>query len=265
MPRKKIPDGSLALVTGASSGIGFEISKVLAMEGYNLIIVSNEKKQLGEIKKIFEKDYGIGVTAITMDLAEQGAAIRLHQMCGKKKLVVDILVNNAGMFFFGEAVEASPDKAQSLLGLHVVTHSLMCTLFGRDMKERKRGYILTTGSIAGYRNFPGISYYGASKSYLMSFSSSLRCEMKDYNVSVTCVCPGATATNLYGKPGFDMGLAVKTGIMVTPEKVARAAVRAMFRGKGVFIPGILNKIMVFIACVMPQFVIDFIKRHTDII
>lgn len=254
-----------ALVTGGSSGIGYAIARLLAARGYHLVLVSNQEKELAAIKADFEKNFGISVVVVHQDLATGDAALTLHRTCSEKKLTIDILVNNAGMFFFGEAAEADPRKATALVNLHIMTPALLCSLFGKDMKNRRRGRILIISSISAYRDFPGISYYGSSKRFLMSFATSLRCEMREYGVSVTCVCPGAAATSLYGESPIDIQLALKIGIMHTAEQVAAAAVRALFAGKGMIIPGLLNKIMVFLARLTPQPVIDFINHHTDII
>ena len=183
-----------ALITGGSAGIGYEIAKILGSMGCDLVLASNERDRLNAIKREFEKKYRIKVTVIAADLARQDAAARLYGACRRKRLTVDVLVNNAGTFFFCEAVMADSDRAMRLMNLHIITPSMLCALFGRGMKERRHGYILNVASISGYRDFPGISFYGSSKRYLRSFTKSLRCEMKKYNVKVTCLSPGATAT-----------------------------------------------------------------------
>jgi short-subunit dehydrogenase len=257
-------ENELALITGASSGIGYEMAKELASRGCNLVLVSNEKEKLLTIKGEFERDYHITVNQLCMDLARQNAAEELYEACKTQGLQVSILISNAGMFFFGQTVKTDVTRGKMLLNLHVVTPSILSVLFGRGMKERRHGYIAFMSSISAYKDFPGISFYGSTKRYLMSFAKSLRSEMKEYGVSVTCICPGATATNLYNaaKAPVNLDLALKTGIMMRPDKVARKGLNALFHKKATYIPGIINKIMVLIAVLTPQFLIDFINTRT---
>jgi uncharacterized protein len=258
------PTKETALITGSSSGIGYELAKEFAARGCDVVLVSNESEKLEQVKAQIERDYRVTAHVIPMDLARQQAAEDLFAECRRRGLVITILVNNAGMFFFGEAVMAQIERAIMLLNLHVITPTMLAVLFGRQMKERGHGYILFISSISAYKAFPGISFYGSTKTYLMNFAKSLRSEMKSYGVFVTCVCPGATATNLYdaAKTPVNMDLALKTGIMATPDKVARHAVDSLFKKKAVTIPGVINKIMVLIALLIPQWVIDFIKERT---
>jgi short-subunit dehydrogenase len=257
-------ENETALITGGSSGIGYEMAKELASRGCNLILVSNEEEKLLKVKDEFEREYHVTVTPICMNLALQNAAEELYAECVRQEFQVSILINNAGMFFFGQTVKTDINQGKMLLNLHVVTPSILSVLFGRGMKERRHGYIAFMSSISAYKDFPGISFYGSTKRYLMSFAKSLRCEMKEYGVSVTCLCPGATATNLYSttKAPVTIDLALKIGIMTTPDKVARKGLDAIFHKKATYIPGIINKIMVLIAVLMPQRIIDFINTRT---
>src|SRR5690554_3275751 len=111
------------------------------------------------------------------------------------------------------------------------------------MRQRKRGFILNNSSIAAYKAFPGIGYYGASRSYIKSFTRSLRTELKFYGVHVTCLCPGATATNLYDPNVIDVELGKKIGIMMSAEKVAKLGVKGLFKNKAVVVPGFVTKLM----------------------
>src|SRR6185503_10614174 len=157
--------------------------------------------------------------------------------------------------FFGEAVDAHPARANALLQLHVVTPSLLCTRFGLDMRERRRGHILIVSSISAWRDFPGISYYGSSKKYLRGFARALRCELGVYGVNVTCLAPGPTATNLYDPDLVPTDLGLRLGVFLAAQVVARAGLEAMFRGEAEHTPGAFGQMMVAAAMVTPQPVI----------
>ena len=138
MPRTG-PDLRTALVTGACSGIGRAIAESLGARGHDLVLVSNREGPLAEAADTIRARHNVTVHAITMDLARPEAAAELHAATSARDLAIDLLVNNAGIFFFGEAADADPRRATAMLQLHVVTPSLLCTHFARDMRARRRG------------------------------------------------------------------------------------------------------------------------------
>jgi short-subunit dehydrogenase len=251
-----------ALITGGSSGIGYAIAHELAGRGYNLILASDQQARLNEVCNEIEVHYKIKTWPVFMDLAETGAAIKLYEWCQRKQLQVDILVNNAGIFFFGDVAETSIAKAQKMTTLHTTTPSLLCALFGRDMKQRRSGHILNISSLAAFMPYPGIAFYSATKSFLKSFSRSLRTEMIDYNVNVTCICPGAVSTQLYELSEAGHKKALRTGIMMPAEKLARSAVNAMLSNKSSWTPGLINRIFLLFTYLVPQGVILLVRRHS---
>lgn len=252
-------NSTYALITGASSGIGLEISKILGAKGYNLILVSNQGKELVELANQLSDQHQIKTCFFECDLSKDGAAQEVFKFC--IDFEVEVLINNAGFFFFGEAVEANHELAVKMLNLHVRTTSLMCTLFGKLMKNRKKGYILNTSSISAYKDFPGIAYYGSSKSYIKSFTRSLRTELKRYGIHVTCLLPGATATNLYDPNVVNVPKAKKLGIMLSAEKVARKGIKALFNNRSKVVPGLTTKLMNFFARATPHWLIYQITKH----
>jgi short-subunit dehydrogenase len=187
--------------------------------------------------------------------------VELHRRMRALGLEVEVLVANAGIFFFGEAVDVPPERAEALLELHVVTPSLLCTLFGREMRERRRGRILLTSSISAWRDFPGIAYYGASKRYLRGFARSLRSELSVHGVTVTCLAPGPVATALYGPDAPAVRRGRRLGIFMEPERVAEAGIRALLRGDAECVPGFLNRVMAVASAATPQWVVDRIRRR----
>ena len=253
---------TFALVTGGSSGIGLEIAKLLAARGYSLVLVSNQEEHLNQLKQELSAQYKVKVETLSINLARSEAASEVFNFCRQNNLEVEVLVNNAGFFFFGHITDADMVKAQAKIHLHIMTSSLLCTLFGNEMRKRRKGFILNNSSISAYKDFPGIGYYGATKSYIKSFTRSLRTELKFYGVHVTCLCPGATATNLYDPNMIDVELGKKLGIMMSAEKVARLGVQGLFNDKAVVIPGFMTKVMLFLALLTPQWVIYEIRKRT---
>ncbi|HQR29546.1 MAG TPA: SDR family NAD(P)-dependent oxidoreductase [Anaeromyxobacteraceae bacterium] len=255
------PRRSLALVTGGCSGIGRAIAGELAARGHDLVLVSERAGPLDEAAATLRRERGMDVRALCIDLARPGAAEEVHGRLREAGLAVDVLVNNAGFFFFGEAVDAPPDRANALLQLHVVTPSLLCTRIGREMRERRRGRILVVSSISAWRDFPGIAYYGASKRYLRGFARSLRSEMKPYGVTVTCLSPGPVATGLYGHDSPQVRRGRQLGLFLEPEQVARAGVRALLRGDAECVPGASAWLMAWASALTPQWVVDLVRRR----
>lgn len=255
------PPGA-ALVTGACSGIGLAMARLLAARGHPLVIVSDRDEPLARAAAELRASYGVAVDAIVQDLAAADAAEALLAAVDARGLVIDVLINNAGFFFFGEAADADPRRARAMLQLHVITPSLLCTYFGARMRERRQGQILIVSSISGFRAFPGISYYGSSKSYLLSFARALRCELGVHGVNVTCLAPGATATALYDPNVVPVAKARRLGVMMDPDVVAAAGVRALFRGDAMCVPGVMTRAMTAAAMLTPQPVIDWLRRRT---
>jgi uncharacterized protein len=251
-----------ALITGGSSGIGYAIAKELAQKGYNLILASNQEIRLTEVCEELSIQHKIKTWPVFIDLAAPGAAQKLYDWCRQEQIEIEILVNNAGIFVFGEVVETDPAKTQQMLTLHTTTPALLCTLFGKDMKQRRSGNILNIASLAAFMPYPGIAFYSSTKQFLKIFSRSFRTEMIDYNVNVTCICPGAVSTQLFELSEADHKKAMNLGIMMPADKLARLALDAMFRKKALLVPGFINRFFLFIVYLVPQSLILLIRRYS---
>ncbi|MEI6122395.1 MAG: SDR family NAD(P)-dependent oxidoreductase [Bacteroidota bacterium] len=251
-----------ALITGGSSGIGYAIACELAQRNYDLILVSNQREKLQAVCDELSHDYAIDARVVYMDLAQVDAATALYTTCQENQWQVDVLVNNAGMFFFDEVVKTPAEKAQTMLVLQTVTPALLCSLFGKDMKQRGFGYILNISSLAAYLPYPGIALYSSTKRFLKSFSRALRSEMLDYNVYVTCILPGAVSTDLLGLSDANHKKAIRFGIMMRADKLARLSVKALFGGKSTLMPGALNRITRAVLCVVPPGFVVWFRRHS---
>ena len=247
----------LALVTGASSGIGLEYAKQLARDYHtDLLLVSNQEEEQTRVANQLATTYGVKAYPLYADLSRQDAAEQLYQYCQDNHLVVDILVNNAGVFFFNPYCETSMKRIELMLNLHMITVAKLCRLFGEDMihreltaeekaeklcgKSRKKGYILNMSSMSAWMAMPGIQSYNATKAFIYNFSKSLWYELKPQGVNITVMTPGAVDTALFGLAPHLRRLAVNLTVSIPPEKLVKRALRKMFRGKKADMPGVIN-------------------------
>ncbi len=247
----------LALVTGASSGIGLQYATQLARDYHtDLLLVSNQQEELNQVATELATQYGVKTIPLYADLSKQDAAEQLHQYCLDNNLVVDILINNAGVFFFNPYCETSMKRIDLMLNLHMITVAKLTRLFGEDMinrqltaeeqtqkicrKPRRKGYILNMSSMSAWMAMPGIQTYNATKAFIYNFSKSLWYEFRPKGVNITVMAPGAVDTALFGLAPHLRRLAVNLTVSIPPEKLVKRALRKMFRGKKADTPGFLN-------------------------
>jgi short-subunit dehydrogenase len=238
----------LAVVTGASSGIGFELAKYATNKDYDLIIAADE----AEIEKAATalRDEGAEVTAVQADLATREGVDKLYdaiRACGRP---VDALLANAGRGLGHGFLDQQPDDWRDVVETNITGTLDLIQRVGRDMRENNEGRILITGSIAGF--IPG-SYqavYNASKAFLDSFAFALRNELKDTDVTVTCLMPGATETEFFDRADMQ-DTKIGAGKKDNPADVAKAGFEAMLNGEGDVVTGWMNKLQTAIANVTP--------------
>jgi short-subunit dehydrogenase len=250
-----------ALVTGASSGIGLAVSRELAHRGYPVLMVSNEEEKIIEAATAIEAEYQVKTIPLYADLAQRDSAQKLFDYCAANNINVKILVNNAGIFFFKDITDTPLSRIETMINLHVYTPALLCRLFAEDMKREGGAYILNVASIAAQMMMPGISLYSATKGFLRNFSRAMYHEVSESGITVTTLCPGAAATGLYNLPPRYIKLGIRLGIIITPERLARLAVRKMFQRKAEVIPGgFLNRFFIFFVNAMPDALIKLIRK-----
>lgn len=251
-----------ALVTGANSGIGLAFSEELAQSGYSLLLASNEEEKIIQTAQRIQSEFNVRAVPFFIDLAQADSAQKLFDFCVANNIIIEILVNNAGIFFFRDIAETPPSRIGTMINLHVLTPAMLCRLFAEQMlRENRSGYMLNVASIAAWMMFPGISLYSATKNFMRTFSRSMNRETMDSGVSITTVCPGAVATGLYGLPQRYMKLGIRLGIIMPTQRLARLALKKMFRRKAEYVPGgLLNRLLIFLVKMLPEWMIKRLRR-----
>ncbi len=244
--------GYNALVTGGTSGMGWEYCRQLAAMGCNILMVSIQNELLETLPKTLSADYGVKAWGLYMDLSKESAANEIWDYCQQQNLNIDILVNNAGMFFFHELDAATQGKALTMIQLHIMTPTRLVMLFGEAMKQCRRGYIVNMSSMTANLPTPGTTVYSATKAYLNSFSRSMYFEMRPYGVGVTTVLPAAVATPLYRITPRLMKLGVAVGLIRTPQWLVKRALRGMLHHRRVVKPGAMNYILPALIRLLPN-------------
>lgn len=233
-----------AVITGASSGIGVELARLLAADGYELVITARRAERLQQLAHELGQLHGTRVTVVASDLAQPDAAGALWQKIIAVAPVVDVLVNNAGVGDAGNLVDAAPVTLERMIQLNVLSLTTLTRLALPGMVQRKHGRILNVSSLAGFQpGGPGMAVYYASKSYVLSFSRGIRRELAGTGVSVTTLCPGVTSTE-FGEvaKAQDTPLFNWTQPMRT-DAVALAGYRGLQSGRAIVVPGLLNKML----------------------
>lgn len=245
-------ESKTALITGASSGIGQELAKLFAKDGYNLVLVARSTDKLNELGGQFWDEFGVETTVITKDLSEENAAQDVYNQVKGKNIRVDILVNDAGVGLYGKfANETDWEREKSLIHLNVLTTTLMTKLFLKEMVERNEGKILNLASLVSITPMPLMAVYGATKAYINNFTQSLINELKDTNVSVTALLPNATDTDFFNKAGASNTKVTEN--LDDPAVVAKDAYNAFIKGAHKVVPGgFANKAFEVVSYVTPQ-------------
>ena len=243
MDEDAIFTGKTALITGASSGIGYELTRLFARDGCDLVLVARDAARLTQIAEELRRDFKVSAIAMPKDLAQVTAAEELVRDLQHQGVEVDILVNNAGFNVYGPFWETDARREIQMLQLHVVTLTHLTKLVLPGMVRRRDGRILNMGSTGSFAPGPNDAVYCASKAYVLSFSEALAEELRGTGVTVTALCPGATAT-AFAAHAQMTDIALFQGRVLTATQVAEAGYRALLRGRRLVVVGLANKLMV---------------------
>lgn len=233
----------LALVTGASSGIGEALAGEFAAAGFDLVLVARSEDKLKQLAGKLHREHGVRVRVEPADLSKRNAAAALAKKLQQARLNVTALVNNAGVLEHGRFIDIPASRHQQLVDLNISGLTAMLSAFVPDMVDRGEGRILNVASIAAFQPLPALATYAATKAFVLSLTESLSEELKDTGISVTALCPGVTATDMFsGARAKNEKLAVPGFMVGSVSEVASEGFRACMKGEVICVPGFLNQV-----------------------
>jgi uncharacterized protein len=226
---------TVALITGASAGLGVEFARQLSMRGHALVLAARRRDRI----EALAEELG-NARAVTIDLSKAGAATKLIADCAAAGEQVEILVNNAGFGLIGRFAELDPKRLRQMIDLNVATLTDLCRAVAPGMIERRSGGIVNVASTAAFQPGPNMAVYFATKAYVLSLTEALHEELKPHGVKVSCLCPGPTRTEFGEVAGFGGNVAFDRVAMGAPE-VVRAGLDGLDKNDAVVVPGLMNK------------------------
>lgn len=247
-----------ALITGASGGIGEELAKLFAADGYDLVLVARSRDGLERVANALSAAHGVRCTVLPADLADPAAPEALHRAVRDAGIEVEALVNNAGFGLHGAfapvAGKTVTDGARELemIQVNVAALTHLTKLFVPGMVARKRGSVLNVASTAAFQPGPFMAVYYATKAYVLSFSEALAMELGGSGVTVTCLCPGPTRTQFQKQADMESTRLFHSPLVMDAPAVARIGYRAMRRGKRVVVAGAMNRLLAGGARLVPR-------------
>jgi short-subunit dehydrogenase len=251
----------VALVTGASSGIGLELATLLAREGHDLVLVARRGERLEEIGRGLHAEYGARTTSIVRDLADPDAPRAVAQEVEALGLPVDVLVNDAGTGVYGPFAETSLEKELEMIRVNVIAVTELTKRLLPAMLGRRHGRILNVASTAAFQPGPLMAVYYATKAYVLSFSEALADEVAGSGVTVTALCPGPTVTEFAKRTGVGESRLFHSPLVLDARTVALAGYRGMLSGKRVVVPGFGNWLFAQAVRLTPRRLVTAIVRR----
>jgi short-subunit dehydrogenase len=225
----------VALVTGASAGLGVEFARQLSKRGHRLVLAARRKDRLDALAKELGK-----ARAVSIDLSKKDSAARLLADLEASGETVDLLVNNAGFGLIGRFAELDAKRERQMIDLNICTLTDLCRAVAPQMIARKSGAILNVASTAAFQPGPKMAVYFATKAFVLSLSEALHEELKPHGVKVSCLCPGPTRTEFGDVAGFG-GNGMFDKVAMNAPEVVKAGLDGIDKNKAVVIPGLINK------------------------
>lgn len=241
-----------ALVTGATSGFGYEFCKLFAADGYNLVMVARNEEQLQEISGEIITQYGVDVLPLSADLFQPETARGIYEILKEQAIAVDVLVNDAGQGEHGLFTETDLQRELDIIQLNITSVVSLTKYFLRDMVARNEGKVLQIASVLGIYPTPLMAVYAASKAFVLAFTESLINELKDTNVTITALLPGASDTDFFHGAGAEESYTYQKTTLSDPEQVAKDGYDALMKGERKIVFGFKNKMQASMTNVMPD-------------
>jgi short-subunit dehydrogenase len=248
---------SRAIVTGASGGLGLEFAKLLAADKHDVVLVARSGDKLAALATDLRARYGVNVETLTADLSKPDAAAGVFAQVP----ACDILINPAGFATNGRFDEISEERIRDEILLDVATLTELTRKYLPGMRARGMGRIMNVASTAGFLPGPFMAVYYACKAYVISFSQAIAEELRGSGVTVTCLCPGATATGFAERAGTTDTLLFRLRV-ANAASVARAGYRGMMCGRDMVVPGLSNKLLELVLRLSPRRVVLWVSRKT---
>ena len=241
-----------ALVTGASSGFGAEFTRLFGADGWNVVMVARSGAAMETVAQEVEGRYGVEVIVVPKDLSKPGAAAELVASLRERGVAVDALVNNAGFSTYGEFWRDDAARQTDMLQVNVVALTQLSRLIVPSMVERGRGRVLNLGSVGSFGPAPMTAAYAATKAYVLSLSLAMVHELRGAGVTVTCLCPGPTATGFQERAAMHDSALIQGRKLSHVRAVAEAGYAAMIAGKPYVVTGTGSKLFAFGSRFLPR-------------
>ncbi|RKH14132.1 SDR family oxidoreductase [Corallococcus sp. CA047B] len=253
----------IALITGASAGLGEQFAERFARDGHDVILVARGVAKLEALASRLELAHRVKAHVMPADLGQPGAPEQLFAQVQALGLAVEFLVNNAGFGSSGPFLEQALAREAEMVEVNCSALLKLTHLFARPMKERGHGRILNIASTAGFQPGPYMATYYATKAFVMSFSEALAFELQGTGVTVTCHCPGATATEFASRAGNTESRLFKRPGVATSQDVVAHAYAAMMKGRVLSVHGLLNWMAAFSLRFSPRAAVRFVTAKLN--
>jgi hypothetical protein len=254
------PVRPVALVTGASSGIGLELARLCAKGGHDLVLVARNQTKLEELARYLNGMYHVRVEVVPADLARPEAPAEIMREVNERGLALDVLINNAGFGLWGLFGRQDLTRVLDMIQVNVTALTVLTRLVLPELVSRRRGRILNVASTAAFAPGPLMAVYYATKAYVLHFSEAISNELRGTGVTVTALCPGPTPTGFAEAAGVGGTNLFQGPAVMGVERVAAAGYRGMLRGKAVVIPGVFNRLLVLGIRLSPRWAVRQVAR-----
>ena len=252
----------IALITGASGGIGLEFARKFAENNFNLILVARSQDKLEALAEELRNKHSVEVQVLPKDLTDPTAPQAIYDQLKSEGSEIDVLVNNAGYATYGKFHELDMAREMNMIQLNVMALAHLTRLFLPDMIARKNGKIMNVASTAAFMPGPLMATYYATKAFVLHFSEAIANELQGTGVSVTALCPGPTESGFQQRANMEDSKLVQGGLM-SSRTVVDAGYDAMMRGDAVLVPGLKNQIQIFTPRLLPRRAVTGVVRNVQ--